>query len=502
MLKILVLSVGTNACYHFVKTIKENFKEQIYVVGVDINPLHLVPTCNFIDKFFQVPLTSDSSYYKTILEICKTEKIDYLLPSFDADQKLFYPENQDLLSINVRSLGTSIDTLPIYDNKIKMTEYLRENNIPVPIIYDVVDDNAEYFIKPKNGVASIGARKVKGTVIKGLHNRNDFIIQEVCCEPEITLECFYFNNQLATVARERIASKAGVCVKTRIYNDESLHAIAEKFVSCVKTPICFNLQFMRNCVGEFVITDVNLRFAGGMSLSYAVGWDEATALGNILIGKSSGEVFCYVKPIIGTKYVVRAYADIVTKEEKEVVVFDLDGTLLDSRKRHRVLLDKLLSDEGIEIDTSDLLRFKRNGKNNYDYLISKGIDKVLAEKIQASWISNIENKEYLKIDGLYSYSKNLLEEYSGYKLVLLTARSNKGNALEQIKELGLEKYFAEIIVVPNGKFVAEEKASVLKDKQAILMIGDTKSDFKATQIAGIKFKHMNEGFHEVKYVFY
>ena len=66
----------------------------------------------------------------------------------------------------------------------------------------------------------------------------------------------------------------------------------------------------------------------------------------------------------------------------------------------------------------------------------------------------------------------------------------------------VEKYFAEIIVVPNGKFVAEEKASVLKDKQAILMIGDTKSDFKATQIAGIKFKHMNEGFHEVKYVFY
>ena len=33
MVKILVLSVGTNACYHFVKTIKEKFNNDFYVVG-------------------------------------------------------------------------------------------------------------------------------------------------------------------------------------------------------------------------------------------------------------------------------------------------------------------------------------------------------------------------------------------------------------------------------------------------------------------------------------
>jgi len=501
MVKILVLSVGTNACYHFVKTIKEKFNNDFYVVGADINPLHLVPTCPFVDRFYQVPLTSDNAYYQTILDICKTESINYLLPSFDADQKLFYPENKDLTDMGVKSLGTSIDTLPIYDNKIKMVEHLRKSNIPVPVIYDNVLDDEEYFIKPKHGVASIGARKAKGFEIRNLSNKYEYIIQEVCSEPEITLECFWFNGCLSTVARERIASKAGVCVKTRIYNDRNLYRIAEKFVSCLKAPNYFNLQFMKNSLGEPVITDVNLRFAGGMSLSYVAGWDESTALGHIMIGTDKDKVFDTLQPIKGSKYVVRAYTDIVTKEEKEVVVFDLDGTLLDSRERHRVVLDKVLKDEGIEIDTSDLINFKRTGRNNYEYLISKGVNETVSQRVQDSWISNIESKEYLKLDRLYPYCKELLKEYSDYRLILLTARSNVKNALEQIEELGLKKYFEEIIVVPNGKLVAEEKASVLRNKGAILMIGDTKLDYKATQMVNIEYKHMNEGFHRAEYVY-
>ena len=72
---------------------------------------------------------------------------------------------------------------------------------------------------------------------------------------------------------------------------------------------------------------------------------------------------------------------------------------------------------------------------------------------------------------------------------------------KQIEELGLKKYFEEIIVVPNGKLVAEEKASVLRNKGAILMIGDTKLDYKATQMVNIEYKHMNEGFHRAEYVY-
>ena len=105
MIKILLLSAGTNACYHCAKILKEKFKNYFYIVGVDINEQYLIPSCNYLDKFYQAPRSDSPEYYSFILKICKEENINYILPSFDIDQKLFYPENKDLLKLNIISLS-------------------------------------------------------------------------------------------------------------------------------------------------------------------------------------------------------------------------------------------------------------------------------------------------------------------------------------------------------------------------------------------------------------
>ena len=102
---------------------------------------------------------------------------------------------------------------------------------------------------------------------------------------EYTVECFNFNGNIRTITRERIASKAGVCTKTKIFNHIELEKIACDFAKKIKCPYCFNLQFMKNQNDEFVITDVNLRLAGGMSLSATAGWDEISALAKIMLDK-------------------------------------------------------------------------------------------------------------------------------------------------------------------------------------------------------------------------
>lgn len=498
MITIFLLSAGTNACYHIAKTLKAKFQNDFKIVGADINELYLIPTYHFLDKFYKVPYTNDPKYYDAIIDICRKEKVNYLLPSFDADQKLFYPENEDLQKLGVISFGTSEQTLGIYSDKVRMYDFLAGKGFILPKRYEIQDikDDKEYFIKPITGVGSIGAKKAFGKEIKILENSQNYIIQEICSEPEYTLECFTYMGKFSAICRERIAAKAGVCVKARVFKNPELEEITQKFIQAVKTPYYFNLQFMKNEQNQYVITDVNLRTAGGMSLSYAAGWDEVSALANIMLNKSAEKIFASLPQDLPEQYVVRAYTDIVTKVERPIVAFDWDGTLLDSRKRHKIVMDFVLNKFGINIDTSDLVEFKRQGKNNIDFLISKGIDERLAKEIQGEWIKNIEKPEFLEADKLYPDAVELLEEYSkDNDLILVTARSNAELVKQQINKSNVAQYFKDIFVVPSGQTASDEKAKILKAQNAVLMVGDTASDAQAAKKAGLSFKFYENGFH-------
>lgn len=499
MKKLLLLSSGTNACYHIAETLKEKFSGEFYIIGTDINDSYLVATSQYLDKFYKVPYTTDSCYYNVILKICQNEKPDYILPSFDADQKLFYPENSDLQKLGIFSFGTPKQTLPIYADKIMMNNFLQKANLPVPqrFLPTEIIDEKEYFIKPICGVGSIGAKKMYGRDLKKIADIEKYIIQEICMAPEYTLECFSYHNKFSAVCRQRIVAKSGVCVKACVFKNRQLEQIAKNFINTVKTPYYFNLQFMKNSQNQYVITDVNLRAAGGMSLSCAAGWDEVSALANIMLNRSDDEVFAFLPKNIPQQYVVRAYTDIVTKICRPTIAFDLDGTLLDSRLRHKQVMDAVLAQFGLKIDTSDLVEFKSYGKNNIDFLLSKHVEEKNARAIQQKWIELIENEEYLCTDKLYPDALSILEEYAkDNDLILLTARNNKLGTYAQLENLKIKKYFKEIFIVPADIDSAQNKAEILQSQNVVLLVGDTASDATAAKTAGIEFKFHENGFHK------
>lgn len=493
MIRLLLLTCGTNACFHIAKTLKEKFPADFVIIGTDINKKWEIASCNYLDAFYRSPYSSDPSYYDFILNICKNEKIDYLLPSFDCDQFLFYPENKDLHNLNVKSLGVSKKTIDcFYTDKNKVNDFYARNGIPVPKTYNFnqLEADKEYFIKPKNGVGSVGAKKASKKDILD----DTYLIQEVCEPPEITLECFYDGKRLATVARKRIEAKNGVCTKAKLFHSEKLENIARRITTLLPLPYCFNFQFMKNTKGDFVVTDTNLRFAGGMSLSYCAGWDEVSAVAKILLNRPN--IFETLENIAGEKYVVRAYTDILTKTTRKKIAFDLDGTLLDSRKRHSFVMDDVLKKFGINIDTSDLVSFKSKGKNNVDFLCKKGLEKTLAEQIQKQWIQNIENEHYLKNDILYENVFSMLSKLSkNNDLYLLTARQDECAAIKQIKTLGIYDFFEEVIVVSPAN-ASENKSRKLTENNISEFIGDTISDYNAAKSSGIDFYAVRHGFND------
>lgn len=312
-MKIFVLSCGTTACFNFVKKIKESEFSDVYLIGVDINKPELVATTNYLNEFYTVPPVTAEDYYEVVLDLLDKLKPDFIIPSFDADQHFFYNGNVDLKSRNIVSLGIPADTLEFYADKKSMNELMSKYGIPVPIAYAKKDKNiVSYFAKPIHGVASVGAMKISEDSFDKFH-RDGYLIQEVCSGPEITVQCFKFKEYFRCICRERIQTKAGVCTKTRIFYDLELSNISKRFSECIKTPILFNLQFMKNRNNQWVITDVNLRMAGGGYLTQAVGWNEPLALISLLINGEMNSLNKYLPTVNGDTYVIATTSYEVTR---------------------------------------------------------------------------------------------------------------------------------------------------------------------------------------------
>ena len=196
----------------------------------------------------------------------------------------------------------------------------------------------------------------------------------------------------------------------------------------------------------------------------------------------------------------RRYEETVTRNIRKKIAFDFDGTLLDSRKRHGIVMSDVLKKHGINIDTSDLVSFKAEGHNNIAWLLSNGIAEDIAKKLNSEWISRIENEEYLKSDVLYPDALEVLENLSKENdLYLVTARNNEESALNQIKDLGINQYFSQIFVVESNSETPALKAKYLSEIKADVFVGDTESDYKAALIAECEFKAISSGFRDEIY---
>lgn len=497
-IKILILAVGTNANYHIVSTLKEKFNKNFYIIGTDINSINLISCGGKLDRFYKVSPINSINYYQEIIDICRKEKPNYILPSLDSDQLLFNSENCDLKKLSIKSLGTPFSTLKIYRNKKIFLNYLKKKNFPLPKIYikHEIIESENYFVKPIDGYGSKGAKVLRGSEIPPLIN--NLIIQEICSNPEITLECFYCKNKLRTIARERIQTKAGVCTKTKIFYSAELTRIAKRLVKLIKVPMYFNIQFMKNKNNDYVIIDINLRTAGGMSLSYSVGWDVTSSLANYLLGNNK-KIFKSLPNISGSYNVVRVYKDIVTSST-DVIAFDLDGTILDSRKRHIVLLKDIMNQMKVSINIEDYLSYKRQGFSTKEYLLLKGLSKSVADKINRIWIDHIEDLSYLILDKIYPDFISLFYKFNMNKVVLITARRNTENLYNQLNYLNLKNIFSRIFIVNPMLNPSKEKANLLIKIKAKKIIGDTYSDALAAKIANIPFIFHKDGFNSYSYI--
>lgn len=186
--------------------------------------------------------------------------------------------------------------------------------------------------------------------------------------------------------------------------------------------------------------------------------------------------------------------------------FDLDGTLIDSSRRHAVVLSVVLSEYGLSIPIDrleDFVSYKSHGFSTLDYLNNiLGIDVATSHTISHRWVERIEDSEFLVHDTLYDDVFPVLDSFiSSDEILFISARKNSESLMHELDSLGILKYAKHVFVVDPIYAAVEKKNVLLQFGNSIptLLIGDTEVEYHASLDTGISVLLLNRGFRSKEY---
>ena len=176
------------------------------------------------------------------------------------------------------------------------------------------------------------------------------------------------------------------------------------------------------------------------------------------------------------------------KNRSKVIIFDLDGVLIDSKKNMEISWNQTMQKFKLKKNFEEY--FKHIGKPFKEILISLKIKKNYLEI--ENFFSKASNKHVDKIkvyDGVYKIIKFLKEKK--IKIGIFTSK-NRERTLKFLKKFDIKVNFVQCPQNEyRGKPHPDLLLKILKDNKIsnkdCLYIGDTRSDFQAAKSAKIKF---------------
>lgn len=183
-----------------------------------------------------------------------------------------------------------------------------------------------------------------------------------------------------------------------------------------------------------------------------------------------------------------------------MLLFDLDDTLILTHRRHyKVVADFFALNNQDFISMEDYIKVRRD-KNLSNSSLVKELNSSLLLSFKDYWYNNIESSAYLKFDTSIVQADLLLQlQAQGYMLGIVSLRSNKKMATEQLKNFSwfssfTEVYFAEHSSSNNPKVEIIQNLS--KQYNVIALTGDAEADKEAALSNKIEFYGVNTGLYK------
>ena len=310
--------------------------EELKIYGADM--AGTAPALAFCDYVRRVVAMKDPSYIDNLLQICKEDLIDLLIPTIDTDLLVLSENKEKFEAIGTRVMISAPDKIKICRDKNNTSQFFVDCGLHAPM---PVNDWKEYrsgypaFIKPKDGSSSINAFKVENAEELEVYagQVEDYIIQPFVSGREYTIDifCDWEGEPISIVPRERLQVRAGEVLKTQICMDQVMIEEGKALCKAFKPCGPMTVQLIRDAEGVDWFIEINPRYGGGAPLSMKAG---ARSAENVLKLLKKEVDDCFPKIADGAIYsrfdqsVCIAEGSSITKG----VIFDLDDTLYSEKE--------------------------------------------------------------------------------------------------------------------------------------------------------------------------
>ena len=317
-MNILILSCGTrNKLLSF-------FKQSPYwdrVIATDCS--ELAPALSEADAFYLVPRFKDPNYFEKIIEICKSEKVNAILP-LQEEELLLISKNRDyFVSQGIFPIISEYEKVALCKDKYQMYQFLVEHDIPtIPTFLpeqlssDDVSKNA-WFLKPRYGAGSVHSMSVKTEAFLRAYlgeAEEEMIIQPLVSGTEFGVDAYvdFHSHKLVSIfCKEKLRMRAGETEKSISVMNASITKLVKKVIDELKPSGPVDMDIFESN-GEYRVLEVNPRFGGGYPHAHLCGIHFPDFIGLNVMGKENDDHFRYEEGVLGLKY-----SDIIVRKAKE-----------------------------------------------------------------------------------------------------------------------------------------------------------------------------------------
>ncbi|MBX7242706.1 MAG: ATP-grasp domain-containing protein [Bacteroidia bacterium] len=271
MKRILVTGIGGNVGQGIVRNVRGIQGHEFFIVGTNSE---FVSAGNYLcDKVYEVPYAYDENYIPRMIEICKAENIDLILPSTDYETYYLGSNKASLPAVACADGHIS----HIFLDKYRTYTHFSQHDIPfaesvLPSEYQ--GQFSQYIVKPREGR---GSRNLFFNPENIQSFKDDYVVQNLYKGVEITTAFYVLKNgeNIGHITFEReLSSGATSKCEVTFAHDEWAEATIQKMIKAFNLTGPCNIQSIVTETGEIYPFEINGRFSGTNSIRSQFGFED------------------------------------------------------------------------------------------------------------------------------------------------------------------------------------------------------------------------------------
>ena len=286
MINILVTAVGSELAFSIIKAIR-TMQTPYRLIGCDINK-EVLGKC-WCDTFYVVPKArNEDAYIRVIRKIIKEEKVDFLIPTADAEFFILPNYKIELLEKYRCSLLTNDSCeVSLYNDKWLAYKHYESNSIPAPRCYllgdlkslksKLVQSFFPMILKPRLGGGSRSIYKIE--TFEDIRKYREIVPNPLLSEyllpddEEYTAGTYRTTENSVFVIIFKRKLKFGMTNSGHIVSDSVLVDFCKDVILKTNLRGANNIQFRLTSEGPKVL-EINPRFSGTTGIRAHYGFNE------------------------------------------------------------------------------------------------------------------------------------------------------------------------------------------------------------------------------------